>query len=77
MLPERKALFAAAASCQGGSEWPNKFIATVLGITHPIRMEELCERAIYEGLDPNELYPWYMKQRANAIQRGVGDVHRD
>jgi hypothetical protein len=57
----RKALFMCAASCQGGHSTAGKAAAEVLGVPYPVRLESLVEKAVQEGFDPDELWPWAMK----------------
>lgn len=59
---ERRALFIVAPHHQGGHSVPGEVIAFVLGIGFPVRMQELEAKAIAEGLDPAELWPWYCKK---------------
>jgi hypothetical protein len=60
---ERIALFMCATHCQGGHSAAGAAAAEALGISFPITMTNLVARAREEGLDPNELWPWYSKQR--------------
>lgn len=60
LLETRKALFMCAASCQGGNSDAGKVASEILGVPFPIRMEPLRQAAIAEGLDPEELWPWYI-----------------
>jgi hypothetical protein len=50
-----------AASCQGGHSDAGAAAAEVLGVPFPIRLESLVKKAIQEGFDPNDLWPWAMK----------------
>jgi predicted RNase H-like HicB family nuclease len=60
----RVALFMAAAHCQGGHSDAGAIIADLLGVPLPLRMESLADRARKEGLDPDGLWPWWAKMRA-------------
>ncbi len=65
MTQERVALFMCAASCQGGNSTAGKAASEALGVPYPIRLESLAEKAIKEGLDPDNLWPWAMKNWAD------------
>ena len=65
---ERKNLFVIAPDYQGGHSAEGFRIAAQLGIPFPIRMEPLEVQAVIEGLDPAELWPWYVEmKRAQEI----------
>lgn len=58
----RRALFMCAASCQGGHSKAGMAAADMLGVAFPIRMEALRVKAIQEGFDPGDLWPWWIKR---------------
>jgi hypothetical protein len=62
----KKALFMAAANCQGGSSEAGARVAAALGVPFPVRMEALREAAIRDGFDPKELWPWWSPMQAKA-----------
>jgi hypothetical protein len=66
----RRALFMCAASCQGGHSDAGAAAANVLRVPFPITMENLIEKAREEGFDPEDLWPWMMRQRARAERVG-------
>jgi hypothetical protein len=68
----RKALFMAAAHCQGGNGNSGFVIARLLGVPHPVRMDALKERAEREGLDPDQLWPWLKPMQAARAAVGEG-----
>jgi transposase-like protein len=59
----RIALLMCAASCQGGDSDAGMAAAKVLGIEFPIRMEGLAKVAEREGLNRDELWPWWKELR--------------
>jgi hypothetical protein len=59
MNKERIALFMCASHCQGGHSGAGAAAAEALGITFPITMKKLANRARKEGLDSKSLWPWY------------------
>lgn len=59
MSSERVALYMCAAHCQGGHSDAGRAAADALGITFPITMKKLANRARKDGLDPKKLWPWY------------------
>ena len=61
MTKERIALFMCAASCQGGNSTAGAAAAEALGVPFPVRLEALVEQALREGLDPDKLWPWAMR----------------
>lgn len=62
----REALFRAAPSHQGAHSSNGAAIADALGLTFPIRMEELEAKARDEKMDPNVLWPWLYPMRKPA-----------
>lgn len=64
MISERIALFMCAASCQGGHSDAGHAAAEALGVPFPITMPSLEHKALAEGLNPAELWPWLAKMRA-------------
>lgn len=66
----REALFMCASHCQGGHSNAGAAAAEVLGIPFPITMDALVEKAESEGFDPNELWPWFMRQRRKRAPSG-------
>ena len=64
MSPERIALFKCAPSHQGGHSATGAAAAEALGITFPITMQKLANRARKDGLDPKKLWPWWDKAPA-------------
>jgi hypothetical protein len=73
MTKERIALFMCAASCQGGHSTAGKAASEALGVPYPIRLESLVDKAIQEGLNPDVLWPWAMKNwpRRPANSSGI------
>lgn len=69
MSKERIALFMCAASCQGGHSAAGQAAADALGVTFPITMKMLANRARKEGLDPKKLWPWWEKAPALASEK--------
>lgn len=55
---ERIALFMCAGSFQGGHSAVGAAVAEALGITFPVTMKKLANRARKDGLDPKKLWPW-------------------
>ena len=71
MSKERIALFMCAAHCQGGHSAAGAAAAEALGITFPVTMKKLANRARKDGLDPKKLWPWWEKApTAVALQDG-------
>lgn len=68
----RIALFMCAASCQGGNSAAGATAAKELGISFPVTMQKLANRARKEGLDPRKLWPWWDKAPALAPHKCVG-----
>lgn len=66
-LRMREALYMCAASCQGGSSDAGRAAAFHLNVGFPIRMESLEVQAVRDGLDPEHLWPWYMKMKRERI----------
>jgi hypothetical protein len=60
----RVALFMAAAHCQGGHSDAGAMAAGILGVPFPIRMDDLAKRARAEGYDPDAMWPWWARMRA-------------
>lgn len=67
MTAERIALFMCAAHCQGGHSAAGMAAADALGITFPITMKKLANRARKDGLDPKKLWPWW--EKASPLSR--------
>lgn len=63
----REALFMAAASCQGGHSHAGEAIAELLSVPFPLRMESLHAKAMSEGLDPKQIWPWYPIRAPRAV----------
>lgn len=57
------ALLMCAASCQGGHSDAGMAAAKALGTEFPIRMEGLAKVVEREGLDRDELWPWWKTLR--------------
>lgn len=70
MSPERIALYMCAAHCQGGHSAAGAEAAEALGITFPITMHKLANRARKDGLDPKKLWPWWDKATALPSPEG-------
>ena len=65
----RHALFMCAASVQGGHSAAGKITAGILGVPFPIRMESLRTKAVIEGFDPSELWPWWKRSDGEEQKR--------
>jgi hypothetical protein len=72
MTPERIALFMCAASFQGGNSSAGRAAADALGITFPITMQKLANRARKDGLDPKKLWPWWVNAPAPVSSKLCG-----
>lgn len=71
----RKALFMAAAHCQGANGNAGFVLARLLGVAHPVRMEALKLKAESEGLDPDQLWPWLKPvQSASPLDSKLQDL---
>lgn len=57
--PMRKALFMAGAHAQGGNSLAGKVISELLDVPFPLRMQALSKKAVEEGFNPKELWPWW------------------
>ena len=68
----RRLLYLEAPQRQGGHSGRGQEIAKALRIPFPITMANLEVAAEAEGLDPAELWPWYigMKAKRAAIRAG-------
>lgn len=75
MSNERIALFMCASHCQGGHSLAGAAAAKALGITFPITMKKLANRARKEGLDPKELWPWYPIKSSDLL--AVASAYRE
>jgi hypothetical protein len=53
-----------APSKQGGHSKRGDELAKFIGIPFPVDMKNLEARAIELGFDPAELWPWYVKMKA-------------
>ena len=62
----RRVLLQAAPSHQGGHSTVGARIAEALSVPFPIEMKSLEAQAKYEGLDPDELWPWLKKMRSSV-----------
>jgi hypothetical protein len=69
MTKERIALFMCAAHCQGGHSGAGRAAAEALDVPFPITMQGLARRALADGLDPRELWPWWDKAPAREVER--------
>jgi hypothetical protein len=73
MSTERIALYMCAAHCQGGHSTAGQAAADALGITFPITMQKLANRARKDGLDPKKLWPWWNKTTSLSPPARGGD----
>ena len=81
---QRRALYMAAAHCQGGNSAAGRAAAEVLGVPFPIRMEFLIRRAAEEGFQPSEMWPWLaealtgenapLRELARKISERIGGI---
>ncbi len=60
----RRLVIMMAPSFQGGHSRTGGEVADALNIPFPVTMPSLEKRAVAEGLDPNELWPWLAPMRA-------------
>lgn len=65
----REALFRCAPSHRGGHSDSGAAIADALGVSFPIKVEELEEKAKGVGLEPRDLWPWLFKMRAKEARQ--------
>jgi hypothetical protein len=63
----REALYMCAASCQGGHSAAGRAAAHHLNVGFPINMESMEVQAKRDGLDPEHLWPWYVKMKREKI----------
>lgn len=64
----REALFRAAPSHQGGHSETGMAIADALGVPFPLDVIYLEAKAMGEGFDTKQLWPWLYKLRASRAQ---------
>lgn len=62
----RRALFMCAAKCQGGHSDAGSAAAKMLGVPFPIQMENLRRKAVMEGFDPADLWPWWKRNNGEV-----------
>jgi hypothetical protein len=58
----RRALFMCASHCQGAHSDAGVAAASILGVPFPITMPNLKAKAISEGFNPDDLWPWLIRQ---------------
>ena len=54
---------------QGGHSERGMELAKQIGIPFPVNMKNLEKRAIKLGFDPDQLWPWYAKMKAQRRAR--------